>query len=821
MKRKIIILFMVAVSFVMAKNVYAEQFNGEYSIDYLLRNYNAVTFNNKKYNIPSLYKVVNYYSAGSVYEIQNIEGAVLISGDYDSTSPAEFGIADGNVKSFVGGELSNAEIVNEFNFVTDPNYIDFNKLYINVVNESQWLAEASENIINKSKIEISKPGIYTINNTAIFYSQFSEDPSTNRNAMFFNNQIFIDNYDRNAYYVFNYYDEYVESIPDVFIMDDSSPRAVTIAELAESGAYSGNIIFNFPNAKYIKTSFDEEKHFYLNHRINNSSNVSGSIIAPKAYVDIQHNYLTSTQLNSKYYGTIIANTIAYDSSKFRINRNTYPITTSLIKGNYSVNKDLMENSLNYSTEPQDYNDDIYTRDYSINDLLQNYNVVTLGHKQLDFKTKLSKSGYRSGSVRLFHITGQTLINGDLYGNVYENEVDDYRNNETYANYTYQKFDRIAFDLESNKVTESFINGDVLRDVKVTAEKNYSTHEITVSTSRLAIPVIQPWDNMANDNLEFHLKKNKIYIGQQSFSNNSANVGRGNFSGTINNYLNFDRLYNNVVAEQKGIEEGDKVKASNGVAHIPIGGNYVIDDVSDINKIIFDNFEENKDVITVVTIKNSGDINFPEINKDKGYYKGIITNDYYGKKQATHLYERDTFVTEDGYYGNIIFNVPNATYIKLKENVPFAGHLIAPNADVETEETHFAGCFIVNSIYGEGNTEAHFYPLTAYDNCECSVGDQVPESLHARFNELRLSRLLGGEKSIVETNIIGDQVQYKKDTDQLNQIIDNCPLRKHSSSLNELLNNPPTYGTIGAVLLIVIGLIIGFEIYKRKNKNNTY
>ena len=692
MKRKIIILFMVAVSFVMAKNVYAEQFNGEYSIDYLLRNYNAVTFNNKSYNVPTVYYyTMNNYSEGSVYDIQYVEGAVLISGNYISSKAAEFGIADGNVKSFVGGELSNAEIVNEFNFVTDPNYIDFNKLYVNVVNESKWLAEASEYNINNSKIEISKPGIYTVNNTALFYSNYSPDPVANSRSRFYPNQIFISNYDKNSYYVFNFYDEYVESVPNVFINDNASPVPFTIAELAESGGYSGNIIFNFPNAKYIRSRFESAQsyYFYLNHRLDYSTNISGNIIAPNAFVDIKHNYVNPNQLSSRFYGTIIANTISFDSSFYYVNHNKQEINTVLKKCNYNVNKDLMENSLNYSTEPQDYDDDIYTRDYSINDLLQNYNVVTLGHKQLDSKTKLSKSGYRSGSVRLFHITGQTLINGDLYGNVYENEVDDYRNNETYANYTYQKFDRIAFDLESNKVTESFINGDVLRDVKVTAEKNDSTHEITVRTSRLAIPVIQPWDNMANDNLEFHLRKNKIYIGQQSFSNNGTNVGRGNFSGTINNYLNFDRLYNNVVAEQKGIEEGDKVKASNGVAHIPIGGNYVIDDISNINKIVFDNFEENKDVITVVTIKNSGDINFPEINKDKGYYKGIVTNDYYGKTQATHLYERDTFITNDGYYGNIIFNVPNATYIKLKENVPFAGHLIAPNADVETEETHFA------------------------------------------------------------------------------------------------------------------------------------
>ena len=734
MKRKMILLFIIVITFVMVKDVYAEKFNGEYSIDYLLRNYSAVTFNNKKYNIPSsVYYTLNNYSEGSVYNLHNAEGAVLISGNYISDSPAQFDTAGGNVKSYIGGGVQNVQSANEFNFVTEPEYVDFDKLYINVVNESQKLAESSEYNINDSKVEISKPGIYSVNNTALFYSNHSANPIENNKTRFYNNRIFINNYDRNSYYVFNYYDEYIESLPDVYISDNSSPTAVSIAELANSGGYSGNIIFNFPNAKYIRSRFESET-FYLLHKIDYSTNFSGNIIAPKAYVDIKHNNVNINQLNSMIYGTIIANTISFDYSKFYHNRIGYDVKTVLKKCNYNVNKDLIDNKLDYIVEPKDYSDDIYTRDYSIKDLLQNYNVVTLGHKQLDSKTKLSNAGYRSGSVRLFHITGQSLINGDLYSNVYENEIDDFRRDEAYANYTYQKFDRVNFDLESNKVTETFIKGNVLREVKETIEKNDNTHAILTFTLRLGIPVIQPWDNMENDNLEFHLKKNKIFTGEQSYSSYSVYAGRGNFSGSVDNYLNFDRLYNNVVAEQKGIEEGDKVKASNGVAHIPIGGNYVIDDISDINKIVFDNFEDNSKMITVVTINNSGDINFPEINKDKGYYKGIVTNDYYGKKQATHLYERDTFITNDDYYGNIIFNVPNATYIKLKENVPFAGHLIAPNADVETEETHFAGCFIVNSIYGEGNTEAHFYPLTVYDNCECSVEDQVPEGLQARFNE---------------------------------------------------------------------------------------
>ena len=69
------------------------------------------------------------------------------------------------------------------------------------------------------------------------------------------------------------------------------------------------------------------------------------------------------------------------------------------------------------------------------------------------------------------------------------------------------------------------------------------------------------------------------------------------------------------------------------------------------------------------------------------FKGIPTNDYYGKTIANQEYEMNGLLPDE-YHGNIIFNVPNANYIKLAPNTPFAGHLIAPNADVEKEETQY-------------------------------------------------------------------------------------------------------------------------------------
>ena len=153
-----------------------------------------------------------------------------------------------------------------------------------------------------------------------------------------------------------------------------------------------------------------------------------------------------------------------------------------------------------------------------------------------------------------------------------------------------------------------------------------------------------------------------------------------------------------------------------------------------------------------------------LSKDEGDTDYIATNDFYNKEAATHLYEANTFLSEDSYYGNIVWNLPIATYIKLKENAPFAGHLVAPNADVETPELHFAGAFIVNSFYGEGNTEAHFYPLTVNEECTCEEYADMPDTQRQRFYAYRLSKALGGEEAIVEKLVVGNQAAHSDEKD---------------------------------------------------------
>ena len=162
----------------------------------------------------------------------------------------------------------------------------------------------------------------------------------------------------------------------------------------------------------------------------------------------------------------------------------------------------------------------------------------------------------------------------------------------------------------------------------------------------------------------------------------------------------------------------------------------------------------------------------------------------------------------------IFNVPNATYIKLKENAPFAGHLVAPKADVETPELHFAGAFIVNSLYAEGNTEAHFYPLTIKPDCDCNEYRNLNDTMKIKFSNYRLAQLLGADDAILEKDVLGDETQYRKDKATLENVASKCPSNQSKKPIVNILKNPLTSRNIGIVLLIII-LISGSLIITRK------
>ena len=816
-KRKVslFLLLAVVIGMILKSNVYAEEANEKYSIDSLLRNYNVVTLGHHENILPDYYySTMQGLKKGDLAGAGNISGAILVNGDFmPGGDSATFGEDAGNVKSFIKGEMF-GNVTTTSQLITDSNEIDFNQMYKQVVIESEALANQSTKEINSAKIEISSPGNYTIKNTSVYWDESQNYYSRD------NNTILIKNYDKDNNYIFNYYNEYINflRLPSIKIMENGSSVSVPLNDYAESGNFAGNIIFNFPNAKVILIDYGYSKYNGVSIGYTKSVGFSGHIIAPKADILFESNYKKEEHDPFRelhyYYGTIISNKIGMHRAVSNIKSTKYTPTKKI----------LNENNSQYIKEAKNYEDDLYTRDYSIKDLLQNYSLITLGNKEIDSKSKLLEYGNTPGSIKMFHITGQALIAGDLYSKTYENELDDFYTlpgGNWHVNV--QKYDKTAFDLESNKVTESYIKGNIGKNVSI--DTLSVTGNTNNSNQRMPISVIQPWDNMSSDTVNYVGQKNSLFVGPQEepflqYEYLRGSAGDGNYSGYVTNYINFDRLYENVVTEQAAIKEGKLLKVGeDGTVHIPIGGSYTIEDISKVKEVIFDNFDKEKDELTIVTVKNSGDINFPLISKDTGSYKGIVTNDYYGKEQATHLYEQDTFV-EDSYHGNIIWNVPNATYIKLKENAPFAGHLIAPKADVDTPETHFAGCFIVNSIYGEGNTEAHFYPVTATLKCDCEGYDNLDEGMKMKFSEYRLSKLLGGDASTIETEILGDETQYREDNTTLENVYNECPSNSSASSISNnpivsILTNPKTYRNLG--LIIILGGLMTYTIINKKKQ----
>ena len=127
MKRNIrIIVFSVLLFVISITGVKAETYDGEYSTEYLLRNYNLVTlgYNYDGSDIDGIGNIdfyeVDYYNGHD----RRIEGDVLVNGSITGTG--EFGDDSDSVISYVKGEIS-SDIITPANLVRDNNYVDFIK----------------------------------------------------------------------------------------------------------------------------------------------------------------------------------------------------------------------------------------------------------------------------------------------------------------------------------------------------------------------------------------------------------------------------------------------------------------------------------------------------------------------------------------------------------------------------------------------------------------------------------------------------------------------------------------------------------------------
>ena len=662
---KILVIFFLIIPILINAEEVNTTYQGEYSIDYLLRNYNVVTF--EKNNNPT-YDFIEVMGLPKSNVNINIGGPVLINGDYYNDDFEDEGIEysinnPNNVISHISGNTK-SYVTTPSTTATNKDFIDYKKLYNNILAESQALVDKTQYHINSKHIVISKPGIYQINSTMIDadwgYSNSAHQIwlKIKNNIQYdcivlMGKEIYIDNYDPDEIYIINNMKQFELNNYLIYIKGKDDDNFHHIDEYAEYEEYSGNIIFNYPNARFI---LDVEH--------------SGKIIAPKADVVIAKGSINDFIHDSIYSNSVNGLNEEYYDFEGYTNIGYYP---------YTVDKKL-EISTYDIKENEDFEDDIYSGTYSINEMLGNYNVVTLGQKEYEDNTMFYDDDLPLGSAVLFHIAGNFLSNGLLYSE--------------------------RLDLESNIINESAVNGELMfyREEWGNVIKDY---------------YFKRWgdgdDKSGTNSIVFLNESPEIY--------NYSGDNRSSVLRSETPYINYKRLYDNIVEEQKKIKQGMPVTVVDGVAHIKIGENYYIDDINQIKEIVFDDFEDNNKKMTVITVLNKDYISFPKISQSNvGNY--VPTKDYFGKKEPMFEYEYTNF-PDDIYAGNIIWNVPDSKYISFETQTPIIGHLVAPNADVEIKETHFAGGFIVNSLYAENNSEAHFFPLQPVDipeNYDCFVAN---------------------------------------------------------------------------------------------------
>lgn len=442
-----------------------------------------------------------------------------------------------------------------------------------------------------------------------------------------------------------------------------------------------------------------------------------------------------------------------------------------------------------------YPDDIYDGNYSLEEMLKNYSVITFGKKEVDSQFQ-QQTGLSKGDVNLFHINSQFLINGKLTNNN----------------------DDIRVDFRNGKNSlKSYVNN---------TDRNLYC---------------------GNGSLDSCNKDSTLYSTTQfNYADKSTIVG---------NYMNFDRLYEKIVDSQSRIPKG-KALPNIYADNIFILDNYLNDYDNNIASYYIDkhhfenntlniiqlmNYQDMKDKLIIITIDAPGTIIFPRLIY---YYNldvstGVMTNDYYGMERPNNDYAN--FFVPELYNGNIIWNIPNATRIELP-SWALVGHVIAPNADIISPENQFAGAMIANSISFAGNSEAHFYPLQIdnlpyissldYHNVDYKLDEsrgtlsyseglnpqELQEGMVVKF---KVNAKLGYQVSnIIIKDEEGNIIEYRKVSDDeyeftmpATNVMINPTFEK--KEVIDLITNPETGLKISVFLIAIISLGTGIYVYQKK------
>lgn len=381
----------------------------------------------------------------------------------------------------------------------------------------------------------------------------------------------------------------------------------------------------------------------------------------------------------------------------------------------------------------------YTGDYSIEDMINKYNVITLGQEELHEKIPDYTYTEATGNVRNFsHIIGPMLVEGEI-GKV--------------GTQNYEALTAIqrVFGVSP------YVKGRMRAYVNDFSSQDGTKPILYFGSANEDLYAYPDW--ASEGNMPTWWYGNQYSSSLSYFSNHSFEI--------VDDYVDFNKLYTSIKEQQSKLKKGTVVtpeyvdySGGRNAIKITYGEYYTIESLDGVDAIIFYGFDKNADNTTVINLLDAGDdtksISMPELL--------IYENNSYNQFVINALPEMDPTtgkITAEERIRNIIWNIPNAEYISFDLNSAFVGHIIAPQADVDFLDTNYGGCMVANSIISTGApSQIYFHP---YGDAELETETQLRVSIEKRADSVSGNYLAGAKLQLLDEtgNVVEEWVSGRE------------------------------------------------------------
>lgn len=293
--------------------------------------------------------------------------------------------------------------------------------------------------------------------------------------------------------------------------------------------------------------------------------------------------------------------------------------------------------IDHEVDPDSIYQDIYEGDYTIEDIISKYNVVTLD--------ELKKYN---------HIVGPVLVKGNL-------------GTEGTTIYHTQQTEGVS----------SCIGGIVVAGGNANAsDGNPQNSNLYVGTKNSVHAEFEGGLVELEENE--HMESHRFIINKDA-SNHEVTPY---MTIRTDEYFDFAKLEKRIKAEQALLAGGTVLTPDeNGVITVEAGGIYTIETMEGVTKIKINNLQFNdNEQTTLINVTQTDEFTMPELNDENG--DQMPTNAYIGEANTM----------------NLVWSIPNASKVTFG-STPFVGHIVAPNTYLNFPVTHSAGCVICKSVSG--------------------------------------------------------------------------------------------------------------------------